>query len=245
MAVLIAFATVLATFLGGALALRSKDHLHLVLGLSGGLLLGLVAFDLIPEVFELTDVEIWHTPAVMVSFVVGFLLLHILERASGIHEPTDSEYELGHSHTHDRTGIVAAGGMVIHVFLDGVSIGLAFQVSETLGWVVGIAVVAHAFTDGLNTVSMLISSGKWQSRAILLLIADGVARVGGALLGTRIQISDTTVGIYLALFAGFLIYLATSHILPEAHSKHPSRVTLVTTGLGALMMFVIVNVLHV
>lgn len=244
MAVFIALSTVLATFLGGALALKSKDRLHLVLGLSGGLLLGLVAFDLIPEVFELSDLEIWHTPAVMVAFVVGFLLLHILERASGIHEPTDSEYEPGHTHTHERTGIVAAIGMLIHIFLDGVGIGLAFQVSTTLGWVVALAVVSHAFSDGLNTVSLLIKDGKWQSRSVLLLVADGVARVSGALLGTRISISDDAVGIYLALFAGFLIYLATSHILPEAHSKHPSRVTLIATGAGTLLMFVIVNVLH-
>ncbi len=33
---------------GGALAIRSRDRLHLVLGLSAGLLLGLVAFDLNP-----------------------------------------------------------------------------------------------------------------------------------------------------------------------------------------------------
>ncbi len=45
--------TAIATTAGGYLAIRAKDRLHLVLGLSAGLLLGLVAFDLLPEVFEL------------------------------------------------------------------------------------------------------------------------------------------------------------------------------------------------
>ena len=49
--------------------------MHLVLGLSAGLLLGLVSFDLIPEVFELSALEIGHVPAVMVMFVAGFLAL--------------------------------------------------------------------------------------------------------------------------------------------------------------------------
>ncbi|CAB4336486.1 unannotated protein [freshwater metagenome] len=244
MAVLVALSTVLATFLGGYLALRSRNRMHLVLGLSAGLLLGLVAFDLIPEVFDLSTLEVGHVPAVMVMFVVGFLSLHILERYSGAHEPHVSQYDDSHEHAHNTTGIIAASAMVIHVFLDGLAIGLAFQVSSALGWIVALAVVAHAFTDGLNTVSMLISAGKWQSRAVMLLIADGIARLSGAFLGTRIVVNDNVLGLYLALFAGFLIYLATSHILPEAHSSKPTRLTLLATVAGVLFMFAIVNVVH-
>ena len=244
MAVLVAFSTVLATFLGGYLSLRAGKRMHLVLGLSAGLLLGLVSFDLIPEVFELSTMEIGHVPAVMVMFVAGFLALHILERYSGAHEPHDSKYSNSHEHSHNTTGVIAASAMVIHVFLDGLAIGIAFQVSTSLGWIVAIAVIAHAFTDGLNTVSMLISSGKWQKRAVMLLIADGVARISGAYLGARIVVNDNFLGLYLALFAGFLIYLATSHILPEAHSNKPSRLTLLATITGVLIMFFIVTWVH-
>ena len=83
MAVLVALGTVLATFLGGFLALRARKRMHLVLGLSAGLLLGLVSFDLIPEVFELSSLEFGHVPAVMVMFVVGFLAMIAL-RTSGV-----------------------------------------------------------------------------------------------------------------------------------------------------------------
>ena len=134
--------------------------------------------------------------------------------------------------------------MVIHVFLDGLAIGLAFQVSSSLGWIVAIAVVAHAFTDGLNTVSMLITAGTWQTRAIMLLIADAIARISGAILGAKVVVADNLLGLYLALFAGFLIYLATSHILPEAHSSKPSRMTLLATVAGVVFMFVIVNLVN-
>ena len=51
-AIVLAAVTALATTAGGSLALRSRDRLHLVLGLSAGLLLGLVSFDLLPEVFD-------------------------------------------------------------------------------------------------------------------------------------------------------------------------------------------------
>ncbi len=47
-AIALAAVTAIATTLGGFLAIKVKDRLHLVLGLSAGLLLGLVAFDLLP-----------------------------------------------------------------------------------------------------------------------------------------------------------------------------------------------------
>ncbi len=244
MAIVVSLITVLFTFLGGALALRSKNKQHLVLGLSGGLLLGLVSFDLIPEVLELSSSELLHTPAVMVAFVAGFLVLHIIERSSGLHEHTESEYDNDHTHNHGKTGTIAALAMAGHVFLDGVGIGLAFQVSNTLGWTVAIALITHAFTDGLNTVSFLIHNGTWKKRAIWLLGVDAIARMSGAILGTKLAISDAFLGMYLALFAGFLIYLATSHILPAAHSKKPARSTLAMTILGVIMMFALVNLLH-
>ena len=54
-AIALAALTAIATTTGGFIAIKVKDRLHLVLGLSAGLLLGLVAFDLLPEVFEKND----------------------------------------------------------------------------------------------------------------------------------------------------------------------------------------------
>lgn len=241
----VAVITVLGTALGGLLALRTRDKMHLLLGFSGGLLLGLAAFDLIPEVFELNDEHVFNVPTVMVCLVVGFLLLHIIERISGAHEPVETEYVHDHQHSHGITaGYIGAAAMVLHVFLDGVAIGLSFQVSNALGVAVAIAVVAHAFTDGLNTVALLVNAGNWKKQSVYLLAVDGIARLSGAAFGTYILIDDRFVSLYLALFAGMLIYLATSHILPEAHSKHPSRLTLLSTIFGVALMFVIINVAH-
>ena len=97
-AIILAGLTALSTFAGGALALKAKDRLHLVLGLSAGLLLGLVAFDLLPEVFELGSQEFLHAPVVSIALIGGFLLLHFYERIFGSHEPAESDY--GHDHKH-------------------------------------------------------------------------------------------------------------------------------------------------
>jgi ZIP family zinc transporter len=130
--------------------------------------------------------------------------------------------------------------MAGHIFLDGVALALAFKVSDALGFAVFIAMLVHAFSDGLNTVSLLIKTGQWRTRGKYLLGLDAIARISGAFIGSSLTISDSNLAIYLAAFSGIVIYLATSHILPEAHSKHPSRVTMIATLTGVVIMWAVV-----
>lgn len=243
-AIILAAITALATTAGGFLAIKSKDRLHLVLGLSAGLLLGLVAFDLLPEVFSLGTQELLGAPAVSVALVAGFLLLHFYEQLFGSHEPAESDYGHDHKHSSSVAGWLGALAMGGHVFLDGLALGVAFKVSSDLGIAVFIALLVHAFSDGLNTVSFLIKSGKWGKKGFWLLGVDAIARISGAALGATLALGDNLIAIYLAAFAGIVIYLATSHILPEAHSRHSSRLTILATILGVLIMWGLVSYLH-
>jgi ZIP family zinc transporter len=242
LAIIFAAITVIATTFGGYVALRSSDRFHLVLGLSAGLLLGLVGFDLLPEVFAMNNDSWLGVPAVSVAILAGFLLLHVVEGLFGSHEPAESDYGHDHEH-HNIAGAVGALAMGGHVFLDGIGLGVAFQIDSKLGYAVFLAVLVHAFSDGLNTVSIMVKSGHWTSRSYALLGVDAIARIGGATFGTYLALSDSLLSIYLALFSGFVIYLATSHILPEAHSRHSSRWTFGATFLGIAIMWIIVSAL--
>ena len=71
--------------MGGLLALKVKDRLHLLLGLAAGLMLGLVGFDLIPNVFADNTKTIGHVPVVALILVFGFLVLHVVEKSVATH----------------------------------------------------------------------------------------------------------------------------------------------------------------
>jgi ZIP family zinc transporter len=188
--------------------------------------------------------EFLGAPAVSVALVAGFLLLHIYERAFGSHEPAESEYGQEHQHNINVAGGLGALAMGGHVFLDGLALGVAFTIDEKLGVAVFIALLVHAFSDGLNTVSLLIKSGKWTRKGIWLLGVDSVARISGAVIGSSLALSEDFTAIYLAIFSGILIYLATSHILPEAHARHASQWTLISTMAGVAIMWALVSQLH-
>ena len=236
--VLLGLAAAVTTTVGGFVALRVEDRKHLVLGAAGGVILGVVAFDLLPEAFEGTTAELAGIPWAMILFVAGFLTIHVIEKALVLHRESGAHY--GHHH-HDlrSVGLLTGGVLVAHSFLDGLGIGVSFAAGATVGLSVAIAVLAHDFADGFNTYTLTAMYGNARRRALTLLALDALAPVAGAAVGAAIHLSPDTIALYLAYFAGFLLHIATGNILPEAHADHPSWGTLGTTVAGVVFMGVI------
>ena len=176
--ILFAFLTFISTLLGGLTALRNSDRLHKILGYTAGVILGLIAFDLLPEIFHIVEERQIDPAMPMIALVTGFLLIHIVEKTVAMHHVHDSEYA---DHTHPRIGQASALALIAHTFLDGVGIALGFQVSEGMGIAVAIAVLAHDFTDGLNTVALMLTHRNNRRRSIIMLVLAAIAPILGAL----------------------------------------------------------------
>ena len=228
---LIAFATFVSTLLGGIFALRFRDKLHLILGFSAGAVVGVALFDLLPEAVELA-LPYRHVDATVGLVALGFAAYMVLDRALAIH---------GHAGEHCRHhGDVGAGTLSLHSFVDGLGIGLAFQASAALGWAVAVAVLAHDFSDGINTVNMVLKNNGPKKQAIRWLLMDAAAPVLAIALTMFIHVSLAQLAGLLALFAGFFLYIGASDLIPESHHAHPKVWTTVATllGMGAIYMVV-------
>ncbi len=238
--IILSLTTFVSTAVGGLFALKNKDRLHRILGFTAGVLLGVVAFDLLPEIIDL--VESTHVDPIvpMVALVIGFLTFHVVEKLTIIHSAHEDEYD--NDHKHPTVGLVSALALSAHSFFDGIGIGLAFQVNATVGIAVAIAVIAHDFSDGLNTVTLMLAHRNNTKRAVALLILDATTPLLGAASTLFFHLSNHDLLIYLGFFAGFLLYIGASDILPEAHAKHPSRITLFLTILGTLIIFAVTRV---
>jgi len=238
-----AILTFFTTVLGGLLALKLKHskYLNLLFGLSGGIILTVACIDIIPEIFSLNNELGKDIHQSMIWFVAGVILFHIIEKYILIHHADEEGSH--HHHRHPSLGIGGGLTLIGHSFLDGVGIGIAFQVSPLIGIGVALAVLAHDFADGINTVSLMISHKNNQKRTLLFLLADAIAPVLGALSTLLFTLSPEIMIIYLGIFAGFLIYISLSHILPEAHAERPSWGVVLSTILGAVLMyFVLMNI---
>ena len=232
--VLLAFGTFISTMAGGIFAIKNKDRIHYILGFTAGVILGVIAFDILPETFSLAAQFHIDPTKPMVALVVGFLLFHILEKTVLLHHAHEHEYG---DHKHPQVGLFSALALAGHSFLDGVGIGLGFQVNPTVGVAVAIAVIGHDFADGLNTVSLMLNNKNTPRKAFKLLIVDALAPVLGVASTFLFTLSEANLVIYLGFFAGFLLYIGAADILPQAHEKSSSRITIGLTILGTLFIF--------
>jgi len=241
-ALVLALGTFFSTSAGGLFALRHRDRLHLILGFSAGVILGVVAFDLLPEISRLSSQTGTSFTTPMIAMVGGFLGFHIVEKSLLIHSAHEGEYGQ-HSHHAPSVGIASALALAGHSLTDGIAIGLAFQVTNTVGFAVAIAVIGHDFADGLNTVSLLLTNQTSRSRALKFLALDALTPLAGAALTLLFHVPDRGLLIYLGVFAGFLLYIGASDVLPEAHADHSSAPTIVLTVTGAVLMYIIIGLL--
>ncbi len=240
--ILLSLITFFSTLGGGLFALRFRGQLHYILSFTAGVLLGVVSFDILPEIFELAHNLGFDAIGGMIALVVGFLLFHSLGKFVLLHHSHEASYS---PHHHPRVGMLSALALAGHSFMDGVGIGLAFQVSEAVGIAVAVAVIAHDFCDGLNTVSLMLVNHNTRRRSFLMLALDAAAPVLGAASTLAFSVPPFILMLYLGFFAGFLLYIGASDILPEAHSQASSATAgglIALTCLGAAFIFVAVRV---
>jgi zinc transporter, ZIP family len=225
--------TVLATLIGGRVALRLSHTLPTVIALTGGVVVAVALFDVLPEGIEAVD-----DPARATTLVaIGFLAFFFAERALVLHHRDDA----AEARAHHRVGVLGALGLSIHSFIDGLGIGLAFGLNSTTGFLVFVAVVSHDFADGLNTVSFVLKQSGNRRQAVRWLTIDAVAPLLGAIVGSFATVSDHTLGYILCLYSGFFLYMGATDLLPEAHA-HASWARVGLTASGFALIFVITRV---
>lgn len=215
----------LATFMGGLLAIRHGERRHLILGLSAGAVIGVAFFDLLPESLELAG-RTYGLAHVTAATAAGFLVYMVLDRTV--------------THRAQR-GALAAGSLSVHSFLDGFSIGLAFKVSVPVGVIVAVAVVVHDLFDGINTVTVVLSSKGSERAAWRWLIVDAVAPIVGAASTLAFTLPAATLGLWLAVFGGFFLYIGASELMPESARGAAPFATSAMTVLGAILLYVAVR----
>ncbi|UUU34862.1 permease [Streptomyces sp. CA-210063] len=232
----------LMTLLGGWTAQCVTDRRHLVPGLAGGLMLGVVGLDLLPEALEAADgsEDVCGVPAALLLFVAGFLLAHLVERLLAARQAAHGAQE--HNGRTPQVGLTAAAAMVGHSAMDAVAMGAAFQIGEGMGIAVALAVIAHDFADGFNTYTLTSVYGNARRRALAMLFADAAVPVAGAASTLLFTIPEGPLGCYLGFFGGALLHLAAAEILPEAHHEHPARSTLLCTIAGVAFIWLVVGV---
>lgn len=232
--IFVSIAVIVSTFLGGALAIRCRDKLHLILGFAAGAVVSVAMLDILPEAIEILGGADSAVPLV----AAGFVAYMLFDRTFSLHARGEGEDE---AHHHGRMG---ATTLVAHSVMDGIGVGVAFRASPTIGIIVAAAVLAHDFSDGLNTVGFIRRDSDEDGLAWRWLVADALAPVVGIWLGFCSAMPTEMLGPLLALFAGGFVYMGASDLIPESYHRHPTLLTSIMTVLGFSAIWAITRFVH-
>jgi ZIP family zinc transporter/zinc and cadmium transporter len=210
----------LSTILGIIMVIYNErwvlKHSHYVNSFAAGLLLGIAFFHLFPESLELSE------DALLFIFI-GFLLFYLLETVLVIH--SGAEIHFGEKNDpHHAKGIVMFSGLFFHSLLDGIIIGVSFEIDPKLGLIASLGVILHELPEGVTSFSLLIGSIK-RKTALKLSIAVALATPLGALISLTFlsDLSRATVGLLLAMAGGSFLYISASDLIPETHEEKGFR----------------------
>jgi len=192
--------------------------------------IGVALFDLMPEALALGGGPA-SSRTLFALIGAGFIAYFVIDRA----------FLIATSGRAGHRGHLGAASLTVHSFLDGLGIGLGFQVSAAVGAVLAVAVLAHDFSDGMNTINLSLSGSGDPRTARRWLIADAAAPMAGIAVSRLIAVPPGHLADVIALFAGFFLYIGASELLPDSHQRYPRTWTTVATVLGAALIWLVVR----
>ncbi|MDY6844316.1 MAG: ZIP family metal transporter [Thermodesulfobacteriota bacterium] len=204
----------LSTVLGIILVILKENlvlrYSHYVNSFAAGLILGIAFFHLFPESIELS-------PHALYFIFLGFILFYVLESIMVIHSGSEIHFREKSNPQHSK-GIVMFTGLFFHSFIDGIIIGVGFEVEPRVGLVTSLGVILHELPEGVTTFSLLMQSIK-RTTALKMSAAVALATPIGALISLSFvhSVPESVIGLFLAVAGGSFLYVAASDLVPETH----------------------------
>ncbi|MCT8000430.1 ZIP family metal transporter [Sphingomonas sanguinis] len=226
-------AAMMATLAGGMLALRLRHRIGIVLGVTAGIVVGVALFDLVPEALELAG-DRWAVRQLMGFTAMGLAGYMLLDRALA---------RIPRTAAASWRGDLGPAMLCLHSMMDGLGIGLAFQIDTAAGWMIALAVLTHDVADGVNTVSLSLAA-RSEAAARRWLLLNGAAPMLGVLIGLGISIPASMLAPLMALFAGVFLYIGACELVPRSQSLDPRFRTSIATIAGILLMLGVTHFAH-
>lgn len=232
--VMFALATFISTLVGGLLIIKFRRFMPYFFAFAAGSLIAVSFLDLLPESLKIADSINFPTRYILLAIVASFFFYSLLERFFLTHQIDEHD-----SHGH-ILGAIGAGSLIVHSLLDGVAIGAAFAVNASVGMIVAFAVISHDFTDGINTVTLMLKNKHKIKSALVFLMFDALAPVAGVLATTLIVIPQNVLALILAVFVGEFLYIGASNLLPETR-ENKSKSIIIALALGILLITILTS----
>lgn len=213
--------TMTGALLGVIVKRPSNKLLGGIIGFAGGLMLAVVVFDLIPEALIK-----WNFVGTLVFCILGIIIIAII----------DNKININSMDKHVKVAFMAALGLMIHNFPEGIIMGCGFAAGGTLGIKMSIIIAIHDVPEGIAVSAPLIASRVRISKILFYTFITAFPTAIGTWIGSYIaNISVTVLGACLSFASGIMLYVVCGEMIPES-SKLWDGVTSTIGVLSGIMI---------
>ena len=223
--ILSACAGFLGTGLGGLLAILlprlSPRAVSRILHFTGGLMIAIVCFELLPEALLLSQ------PAALAALLIGIFGMLISDVVlTRVHRRKGGSSLL-------RAGMLIGFGIALHNLPEGLAVGAGYADTPLFGLALCIAIVLHDVPEGLSMALPLREGGMKRVRVFLSALFSGFPTVLGALIGLFAGgMGSNALAACLGLAGGAMLQITCASLLPEAQKKSAGRIETLLLSLG-------------
>ncbi len=212
----------------------------MVCAFSAGFFLALSLFDLLPEILLLAPVAGTSLGELVFVGFGGFGLLFAL---SFLFSKLQAEkHSMMKRAFRPRIGLLSTLEFCSHAVLEGLAIGLSFQLQFGLGVVIALAVISHDFCDGISTLALMLNSGNGPKSSIGMLFVDAAAPVLGAALSLVFVFQNFLLVYALTFLLGSFLFIGVGTLLPDAYRMNRPTVTAVFFAVGFVLIFLLTKI---
>jgi ZIP family zinc transporter len=232
---------------GGWLALHWRPttlFLSVTLGLAGGVLLGVIAFEMVPRALALSS-----TLSTIVGLMVGVLAVYAFEllvqrgRTAGIHAA--QRRQIRHYHRlNPPVGdeiTVLAGGTAAEELIEGLSIGVGAAIQPGLALIVGASIALDNLSEALSIGALIAEKdrGPVRTRGARRRVLGWTGAIGASLFASSViswalvrTVDTALLGFLVAVGAGGMFYLCVTELVPEAELRHYQHSSALAAAIG-------------
>jgi zinc transporter ZupT len=143
-----------------------------------------------------------------------------------------------------RMGLISTLEFCSHAVLEGLAIGVSFQLQFGLGVFIAIAVISHDFCDGISTLALMLNSGNSLKSSIGMLFIDAIAPALGAAASLLFVVQNYLLVYALSFLLGSFLYIGVGTLLPDAYRMNRSIFTVVFFIVGFLLILILTRIIN-
>ncbi|MGF7058870.1 ZIP family metal transporter [Brassicibacter mesophilus] len=228
---------IFGTGLGGLIALSivkpNTRLIGMILGVTSGLMLAVVAFDLLPEAYEISG--LWVE---ILGIILGILMIFLIE--DFIPSPKNARYAKNINNGFFKTGALLGIGIAMHNLPEGLAIGSGFMLTPEMGITMTLVIALHNLPEGVAMATPLRISGSPKLKVVMLTLLAGLPTGLGALIGSLLgSVSNFFIGLCLAFAGGTMLYITCGELIPNAKALHKGRASTIGLVIGFIIGIIV------